>query len=789
MKKQLTNYFDWLSTICLAILFLLASNRLMLTNWADDLDIIGWLVILGAGLGYFLGRWKIRWFVLVPVAALVSLALFGLLFILMMSQNAGLVSKALEVWNRISVAAAQLAGNQPVTDSILFVLGSGFLFWVIGVSTGITIMQSGNPWVPILLLGFALLLIEHYQPDPRRVFYTWSYSGICLILLGRQFFLKIHRDTIEANDNIGSDTEFDFSRGVVLSAVLVSALALITPGIVHSFISESGGQTRFSQQWETFTSNFENAFFALDQVQLTQEEQIAEDFSLGTGQISGKDPVLYIQINTPDASQIPFYWRGKVYSTYADKTWSLGNSYKQSYAALQTINSPESSQHGVDAKVWVQSLLPELSQVYTVGEVVNFNRRMDAAVATETIYEKEILGYFIEPAIKKNEIYRFETLVSTPTSAQLSEAGTNYPDWVLQIYLQLPEDLPQRVVELSVEITKDKPGAYDKAVAITQYLRANYEYQSIIPSPPRKSDPVDWFLFDYKKGFCNYFASAEVLLLRSAGVPARLAVGYAQGAPAAAGEGIVLQKEDSHAWPEVYFPGYGWIPFEPTAALPILDWNELPGNSGDGTGDLEINLENLADSQTSGLNGEDRANMLLEQQDAQLETKQPLVRRLSLFGKIIASLAGILAAGGLVYSGIRAAKNWAAVKESLRATRDGIRKRVFRIPLFGFWLQTLGLSEVQKNFSAIEFSLRILGEKTSKGSTPAELSSLLKTKLPEFEGEISLLLEQYQISMYSKHAVDSDAGKTVAKSIKRKAIHKWWELKRGRIRKTFDRFS
>ena len=365
--------------------------------------------------------------------------------------------------------------------------------------------------------------------------------------------------------------------------MLIGFTALIAPRLVHILVPETTEQTRFTQNWETFTNNFQNAFYSLDQTQITQEQQIAEDFSLGTGQILGKEPVLYVQISSKSPITFPFYWRGKAYSTYNSRTWSLGNSYKQSYPPLEKINNTKAGDSQLQLKVWVQTQLPELSLVYTTGEIINFNRRVDAAVATETIYEKEILGYFVDPPLKENEIYRFETIVSIPTSDQLAEAGTNYPDWVVERYLQLPDGISERMIALANQIAGENLTPLEKAKAITYYLRTNYEYQSVIPAPPRKTDPIEWFLFDYKKGFCNYYASAEVILLRISGVPARLAVGYAQGSPAVSGEGITLQRDDSHAWPEVYFPGYGWIPFEPTASLPNLDWSPssyLPPSEG-----------------------------------------------------------------------------------------------------------------------------------------------------------------------------------------------------------------
>jgi hypothetical protein len=108
-------------------------------------------------------------------------------------------------------------------------------------------------------------------------------------------------------------------------------------------------------------------------------------------------------------------------------------------------------------------------------------------------------------------------------------------------------------------------------MAVQDYLRQAITYSLDIASPPAGQDPVDWVLFDSPKGYCNYYASAMVVLLRSAGVPARMAAGFAQGAyDLDTGEFLVVES-DAHAWPEVFFPGYGWVEFEPTASQPTVD--------------------------------------------------------------------------------------------------------------------------------------------------------------------------------------------------------------------------
>src|SRR3972149_7569533 len=111
---------------------------------------------------------------------------------------------------------------------------------------------------------------------------------------------------------------------------------------------------------------------------------------------------------------------------------------------------------------------------------------------------------------------------------------------------------------------------YDKAKAIEAYLRT-YPYDLEVPAPPEGQDVADYFLFDLKKGYCDYYATAMVVLARSSGVPARFVLGYSPGSYDAPNAQYVVRELNAHSWVEVYFPGMGWVEFEPTASQPEID--------------------------------------------------------------------------------------------------------------------------------------------------------------------------------------------------------------------------
>ncbi len=148
-------------------------------------------------------------------------------------------------------------------------------------------------------------------------------------------------------------------------------------------------------------------------------------------------------------------------------------------------------------------------------------------------------------------------------------------------YLQLPNAYP-RVKALAESITKGigQPGGvdpytYDKVAAIETWMSDHVRYTTDIPPLPAGADAVDSFLFGSRRGYCEQISTATVVMLRSIGIPAREAVGYVPGSYNPITDLYEVQAKDAHAWVQVWFPGYGWQNFDPTANVPLA--NPTPG--------------------------------------------------------------------------------------------------------------------------------------------------------------------------------------------------------------------
>lgn len=167
-------------------------------------------------------------------------------------------------------------------------------------------------------------------------------------------------------------------------------------------------------------------------------------------------------------------------------------------------------------------------------------------------------------SLANNDSYGVVSSVSTATPTQLREAGQDYPTDLSDTYFELPEDTPDRVEALTDNITAGTDTVYGAASAIESWLELNKQYSLSVQRP--SGNIADAFLFEMNEGYCVYYATTMVAMLRSQGIPARYAVGYTSGQRVAE-DSWVVRGVDSHAWVEVYFPGYGWIQFDPTPGL------------------------------------------------------------------------------------------------------------------------------------------------------------------------------------------------------------------------------
>ena len=251
------------------------------------------------------------------------------------------------------------------------------------------------------------------------------------------------------------------------------------------------------------------------------------------------------------------HWRGLSYEVYTGQGWSLSNERIAVFDAYETIPQPsvESSMLIEQDVNWRYD-----SRVirYTLGLPLSFDQPVTTSWRGQTDFVRAVT----------EDIPRYSAIsrVSAATPDQLRQATLEEMPLVISArYTQLPDDLPARIQDLAHEVSGDASTPYDQALAIERFLR-QYHYSLDVDLPPAGVDPVDYFLFDLQEGYCDYYASSMVVMARAVGLPARLATGFL--AQPEDEDGVqTIRQINAHSWAEIYFAGYGWVEFEPTAAF------------------------------------------------------------------------------------------------------------------------------------------------------------------------------------------------------------------------------
>ena len=245
------------------------------------------------------------------------------------------------------------------------------------------------------------------------------------------------------------------------------------------------------------------------------------------------------------------YWQTAAYDRYTGQGWVRTG---ETSPVERTRAGPPGAARPLRQEVTTRTTLGSLPAAWRPVDVEGVE-----AVATPQG------GLRPETSVPANESYTVRSRVPQYTTAQLRRAGTDYPSEIASTYTGLPGSTPDRVGERAAEVTANASTPYGQAVAIERYLEREKRYSLDVEEPD--GSIADSFLFEMDAGYCTYYATTMVAMLRSQGVPARFVVGYTAGERVGDGE-YVVRGLDSHAWVQVYFPDVGWVRFDPTPAGP-----------------------------------------------------------------------------------------------------------------------------------------------------------------------------------------------------------------------------
>jgi transglutaminase-like putative cysteine protease len=451
-----------------------------------------------------------------------------------------------------------LQSPNPLTDPMVISFLCGLAIWLVTLWAMWWVRRRGNV-LPGLLPSVVFLTYFIYRVHSVKAL-TWLVlvgGGILLLQATDSYKQSLKRWLLLHLDRIAIEPALVFSVTILTVGMMLAGGLL--PAIPMDKIRKAIDDMRHTEQGQATVTQ---------QRPTTGIPSPAVPYSIGPGPNPSTKVVMYVSVDGynplpaayASAYQQPvrYYWRSQIYDEYTGYGWTAHTTRVEEMTANQSLlpnalmtNYQLVTQH-------VTRLQSDEGTIFATGELLQLDQ------SASVLWNGS--GDFIA-ARTDSDVYTAVSRIQSANVEQLRNAGTDYPSSVLR-YLQLPDTLPARVRNLALSLTVDQPTAFDKAAILEAYLY-QFPYSLNVPRPPPFSDAVDFFLFDLKSGYCDYFASAMVVMARSTGLPARMVLGYTSGIYDGTEGRFVVRSLNAHAWAEIYFPGIGWVEFDPTSNQPL----------------------------------------------------------------------------------------------------------------------------------------------------------------------------------------------------------------------------
>ena len=752
----------WWSALLVVLLTLAVARSTATAGWVDGIDVIPLIALGGALFMAVLAVMPIPWpvalgagTVLGPIVAFVQA--WPVMHALHRDDplNQGLFGIW---WGRIVDGSAS-------SDTSFYLFLICWLMWVTGGWLSWCVLRWRKPMLGLVpgAAAFAtnLLNIRPGQNDQNG--YTLAILVLTLALLLWTNYTGSVASATRAHVKLTGDARWDFwESGLVAMAALI-VLAILLPPISTADRTLDLESSLFSN-WAQLQSRLNRPGVTGNGPGGAGTTGFTTDVPLGGPLERTRDPVFtYTLIGDTG----PRYFRGVNVTLTTNGVWRWPTTPPGVRASVGKNEVPPYAEPYLKlglAGYTVKMIRPPIGNadiVFYPGTLYRVDRQ---TLATEVLLPPSSRTGQLTTIDRLSSVsppssvgtYTAYTEYSTATEAELRDAGTNYPDWLRQ-FASLPDrgyrspDVQKKIYDLAVKIVTDARATnpYDQATAIQNYLRdsTNYKYTLTPKAAPAARDKLDYFLFDSKQGYCQFFATAMGDMLRSLGVPTRLVNGFGPGQFDGNTQSYTVRGEDAHTWVESYFPTYGWIPFEPTAdgvyqpvsrgttgTNPCLrDENcEVPGGVGFGPGGVATpsgDPRGIRDPNSVGIN---QTGFKFSIPDAGTLT----------------TIVGVLLALILVL--------FAAAARSLRPRT-----------VMGVWKRMIALSE-------------LAGAKRPPGETPFETGRRLQERFPEASEPVDALSGGFAVAAYAPPEVAASARSSVMEA--------WTAVRPMLLRRVFARF-
>lgn len=447
-------------------------------------------------------------------------------------------------------------------DGLIFIMQTGALLWITASAAAWYTFRRQRVWRAILPSGLVLMItVANYYGD-RPLEVVWiAFVFAAVLYIVSSHYLARENDWVRSHVVFYRGAQFDYLYIGFMIVLLAVPFAWYVPNV-------SAGQALPSDKpwdpaWDRVQDGWTQLFASLRSYGGEYADPFGEALALGGPRQIVPSPIMDVE------ALGGHYWRGTSYDTFTGDAWA-------NTAETTLIVPPDRPLriaeyiHTRPVSATITSYLPNSALLYFPDQPIRTDRQ-----AKFGVFDAEGIAYDIMDSRSRYVIYEGKSYqtwgsVSYASEDELRLAEMAYPAWVSERYLQLPPTISPQVVELAESIASPYATRFEKADALTNWLRTNITYDETAEAPPEDVDPLEHFLFESKQGYCNYYASALAVMLRSQGIPARIAAGYTRGEWLPDLGVRRVYSTNSHTWVEVFFPGFGWIEFEPTSSQPQI---------------------------------------------------------------------------------------------------------------------------------------------------------------------------------------------------------------------------
>lgn len=567
----------WFSLFLLVTLVYSTVWSVQAAQWVDHLNILSLTTALGLLIGLLaakqrrLSRWLVH-----PLAII-----FGLLLAFWQTAgadyggNLGALVNGIHQWIVLA-----LAGGTSADDSIFlfFITALGFL---LAYTSAWLLYRTRSPWL-LILANAVVLLINLSNIDPGYIIFLVVFLVAALLLLLRfnlfESSVRWKRLGLRTSDDLG----WEFMQA---GAMLSIGILIVTWFLPWGYVNDSAAQiwSASNNPWVVIQDTWNRLLAVTGGYNTLNHGNFASTLTLG-GNPNLSNDIVFTVTTTPSSDEGQ-YLESLSFDTYNGRTWSNSAS-----TAFNLKQGDFAYDNATDLRVVQQHITvvnppgedsPYIfgaSQIASSDQAAEVVRRKgdNSTIAWLRVNGRLAAGnqYNVTSYVSNADVSTLETVplpkdapewIYDPSRPDLTPPVTYYDPSILQTYLQLPPHLDPNIKRKAEEVTAGAKTMYDMAVNLEDYLRTHYNYNTNINLPPGQ-EGVSWFLFrSGYQGFCNYFATTMAIMARELGMPARVVAGYTSGKLDQKTHQMVVRGSDAHAWTQIYFAGYGWVNFEPSA--------------------------------------------------------------------------------------------------------------------------------------------------------------------------------------------------------------------------------